>query len=199
MVAPMSMDDTQVLNLVQDSLVRRMRTMFSLYYDAVDTMSLEQVNHVDQPGRLPIAFSLFHYVNIHDGSFMLITGEMPIWDDEWEARVQPAISAHGKGQPVDEMAKQRIGDYEGFKDYQREVFSRTQAHLESMDPNGLLRVVIAKPYPPEVATTYSARCAGDAGITVLDAFECWHYQHGLRHMGEIELARGFLGLSGMTA
>ena len=41
----MSMDDTQVLNLVQDSLVRRMRTMFSLYYDAVDTMSLEQVNH----------------------------------------------------------------------------------------------------------------------------------------------------------
>ena len=62
-----------------------------------------------------------------------------------------------------------------------------------------LRVVIAKPYPPEVATTYSARCAGDEGITVLDAFECWHYQHGLRHMGEIELARGFLGLSGMTA
>jgi len=97
------------------------------------------------------------------------------------------------------MANQRIGDYEGFKDYQRAVFSRTQAHLESMDPKDFLRVVIAKPYPPEVATTYSARCAGDAGITVLDAFECWHYQHGLRHMGGIELARGFLGLSGMTA
>ena len=195
----MNMDNAQVLNLVQDSLVRRMRTMFSLYYDAVDTMSLEQVNHVDQPGRLPIAFSLFHYVNIHDGSFMLITGEPPIWNDGWEARVQPEISAHGKGHPVEEMANQRIGDYEGFKDYQRAVFSRTQAHLESMDPNDFLRVVIAKPYPPEVATTYSARCAGDAGITVLDAFECWHYQHGLRHMGEIELARGFLGLSGMTA
>jgi len=195
----MSVDDSRALDLLQDSLVRRMRTMFSLYYDAVDTMSLEQVNHVDQPGRLPIAFSLFHYVNIHDGSFMLITGEPPIWNDEWEAQVQPAIPAHGKGQPVEDMSQQRIGDYEGFKDYQRAVFSRTQAHLESMDPNDFLRVVIAKPYPPEVATTYSARCAGDAGITVLDAFECWHYQHGLRHMGEIELARGFLGLSGMTA
>jgi len=78
MVAPMSVDGAQALDLVQDSLVRRMRTMFSLYYDAVDTMSLEQVNHVDQPGRLPIAFSLFHYVNIHDGNFMLITGEPPI-------------------------------------------------------------------------------------------------------------------------
>lgn len=39
----------------------------------------------------------------------------------------------------------------------------------------------------------------DVGITVLEAFECWHHQHGLRHMGEIELARGFQGLSGMTA
>ena len=37
------------------------------------------------------------------------------------------------------------------------------------------------------------------GITVLDAIECWIYQHGLRHMGEIELARGLVGLNGMTS
>lgn len=193
------MNDTQTMNLLQESLARRMRTMFSLYYDAVDTMSLEQVNHVDQPGRLPIAFSLFHYVNIHDGTFMAITGQMPTWNDEWEARVKPSIPAHGKDRPVEEMATQHIGDYEGFKDYQRTVFERTQAHLEAMDAADFLRVVIPKPYPEQVVNTYSARCAGDVGITVLDAFECWHYQHGLRHMGEIELARGFLGLSGMTA
>ena len=58
---------------------------------------------------------------------------------------------------------------------------------------------IAPPYPPQVATTYSARCAGPEGITVLDGFECWLYQHGLRHMGEIELARGLVGLGGMTS
>ena len=34
---------------------------------------------------------------------------------------------------------------------------------------------------------------------VLDGFECWLYQHGLRHMGEIELARGLVGLGGMTS
>jgi len=195
----MSTDTDPTLEFVRESLARRMRTMFSLYYDAVDTMNLEQVNHVDQPGRLPIAFCLFHYANLHDGSFMLITGEPPIWNDEWNARVQPAIPAHGKDEPVEDMSKQQIGDYDGFKDYQRAVFSRTQAHLDLMDPGDLVRVVIPKPYPPQVAETYSARCAGDVGITVLDAFECWHYQHGLRHMGEIELARGFLGLSGMTA
>jgi hypothetical protein len=50
-----------------------------------------------------------------------------------------------------------------------------------------------------IASTYSARCAGPQGITVLDGFECWLYQHGLRHMGEIELARGLVGLGGMTS
>jgi hypothetical protein len=50
-----------------------------------------------------------------------------------------------------------------------------------------------------IASTYSARVAGEAGITVLDAAECWIYQHGLRHMGEIEHARGLVGLTGMTS
>jgi hypothetical protein len=50
-----------------------------------------------------------------------------------------------------------------------------------------------------VADTFSARVADEHGITVLDALECWIYQHGLRHMGEIELARGLVGLGGMTS
>jgi hypothetical protein len=50
-----------------------------------------------------------------------------------------------------------------------------------------------------VASTYSARVAGPDGVTLLDAAECWLYQHGLRHMGEIELARGLVGLGGMTS
>lgn len=45
----------------------------------------------------------------------------------------------------------------------------------------------------------SATNASPLVITVLNAVECWHYQHGLRHMSEIELARGFLDLSEMTA
>lgn len=192
-------DHGDELPLIQDSLLRRMRTMFSLYHDAVETMELHHVNHVDAEGRLPIAFSLYHYVNIHDATFMGITSELPIWNDDWQDRVQVAIPAHGKDRPVSEMANQRIGNYEAFKEYQRAVFDRTEHHLATMDPADFGRVIIAPPYPPQVADTYSARCAGPQGITVLDAFECWHYQHGLRHMGEIELARGFLGLGGMTA
>jgi hypothetical protein len=63
----------------------------------------------------------------------------------------------------------------------------------------LSRVVIPRPFPPQIASTFSARVAGEQGITVLDGVECWISQHGLRHMGEIEYVRGTLGLGGMTS
>jgi hypothetical protein len=110
-----------------------------------------------------------------------------------------AINDHGKHKTVDEMIHQRIGNYEAFKDYMRTVYDRTEAYLDQLDPLDLSRVVIHHPFPPQVASTYSARVAGPEGITVLDGFECWLYQHGLRHMGEIELARGLVGLGGMTS
>lgn len=186
-------------DLLMDSLQRRMATMHSLYHQAVDTMDLDHVNHFEREGVVPIAFSLFHYVNMQDASFMLITGVAPIWDDDWAARVHPAINDHGKHRTVEEMVHQRIGDYDAFKDYMGQVFVRTEAHLATMDPADLTRILIAPPYPEQVASTYSAMCAGPEGITVLDGFECWLYQHGLRHMGEIELARGLVGLGGMTS
>jgi hypothetical protein len=193
------MNQIDATALLQDSLLRRMRTMHGLYYQAVSTMDLSHVNHFERDGVLPIAFSLFHYTNMQDATFMMITGVAPIWNDDWQARVQMTINDHGKHRTVAEMVHQRIGDYDAFCEYQRAVFDRTEQHIEAMDPIDFGRVLIAPPYPPQVATTYSARCAGPEGITVLDGFECWHYQHGLRHMGEIELARGLVGLGGMTS
>ena len=186
-------------DLVLDSLQRRMAAMHSLYYQAVSTMDLSHVNHFEREGVLPIAFSLFHYTNMEDASFMMITGIPPVWNETWQARVQMTIDDHGKHRTVGEMIHQRIGDYEAFQAYQRAVFDRTEDHLAGMDPAEFDRVVIPRPFPEMVASTYSARVAGPAGITVLDAFECWLYQHGLRHMGEIELARGLVGLGGMTS
>ncbi len=198
----MSNDDNQepvMTAFALESLQRRMRAMHSLYYQAVSTMELEHVNHFEREGVLPIAFCLFHYTNMHDVSFMGLTSIAPVWNPEWQERVQMSIDDHGKHRTVDEMIHQRIGDYEAFKQYQRTVFDRTEAYLDQLDPADLTRVVVPRPFPPQIATTYSARVAGPQGITVLDGFECWIYQHGLRHMGEIELARGLVGLGGMTS
>ena len=185
--------------LVLDSLQRRTRALFSLYEDAVATMDLDQVNHFEREGVLPIAFSLFHIVNMIDASFLLMTGTPPVWDGTWEARVRPAISDHGKHRTVEEMVHQRIGDYGEFQAYMGTVFARVEAWLADLDPAELTRLVIPRPFPDQIASTYSARVAGPEGITLLDASECWIYQHGLRHMGEIELARGLVGLGGMTS
>ncbi|MGH9046828.1 MAG: DinB family protein, partial [Acidimicrobiales bacterium] len=156
-------------------------------------------NHFEREGVVPIAFSLFHIANMIDASFMLMTGITPIWNDEWERRVRPAIADHGKHRRVDEMVHQRIGDYEAFQEYLHAVFHRVEEWLAGLDPDELERVVIKRPFPEQIASTFSARVAGTDGITLLDATECWVYQHGLRHMGEIELARGLVGLGGMTS
>ena len=193
------MTDETYSDLVVSSLQRRMRAMHSLYYQAVETMALDQVNHFEREGVLPIAFSLFHYTNMHDASFMVLTGVTPIWDAAWQDKVRMVVDDHGKERTVEEMTSQRIGDYEAFKAYQRLVFDRTEAHLAAIDAADLRRVVIPRPLPERIASTFSARVAGPEGVTVLDGFECWLYQHGLRHMGEIELARGLVGLGGMTS
>jgi len=193
------MVDSNTDDLIVDSLRRRMKAMHSLYYQAVDSMDLEHVNHFERDGVLPIAFCLFHITNMIDASFMMLTGTMPIWNQQWQERVQMSVDDHGKHRTVEEMTFQRIGDFEAFKQYQREVFDRTEAWLETLERVELDRVIVPRPFPPQIASTYSARVAGPQGITVLDATECWIYQHGLRHMGEIELARGLVGLGGMTS
>lgn len=185
--------------LILDSLQRRMKALFSLYDDAIDSMDLEHVNHFEREGVVPIAFCLFHYANVHDASFMLLSGQPPLWNDEWQARVGLTINDHGKHRTVDEMVHQRIGDLDAFAEYMRAVYARTSAWLEQLDPAELERVVIPRPFPPQIATTFSARVSGEQGLTVLDGVECWLYQHGLRHMGEIEMARGLVGLGGMTS
>ena len=79
------------------------------------------------------------------------------------------------------------------------IVNEVRDWLDSLDPAELNRIVIPRPFPPQIATTFSARVAGPEGLTLLDTAECWIYQHGLRHMGEIELARGLVGLGGMTS
>jgi hypothetical protein len=180
------------------SLQRRMRAMHTLYEDACATMGPEHVNHVERDGVLPIAFSLVHQLLIEDGSIVFLGGPAPQFTSEVGTRLQLAIEDHGKAKPVAEMVHQRIGDYDAFREFQAQVFAATEGYLDELDAATLDDVIIATPYPAGIASTFSARVGGDYGIRRSDALECWIYQHGLRHMGEIEHARALVGLEGMT-
>ncbi len=184
---------------VLDSLRRKVAAMHSLYDDAMSTMTLEQVNHLEREGVLPIAFSLFHLVQLEDGSVTMLGGPHLVYDEEWADRIRPAVADHGKQRSVEEMTRQRIGDYQAFTAYTRHVFAKTESWLAELDGDTLDEIVVARPFPPQIASTFSARVAGEAGLSRIEAVECWIYQHGLRHMGEIEHARALVGLGGMTS
>jgi hypothetical protein len=183
----------------RSSLFRRLRAVHSLYDDACATMTLDRVNAVTQPSTLPIAFSLVHQLLMEDGTLVFIGGPPPQFDDEWAERLGLAIADHGKEKSVEEMMAQRIGDYEAFRQFQRQVFRTTEEYVAGVDPATLNDVLIRAPYGPVIADTFSARVGGENGITRSDALECWIYQHALRHMGEIEHARSLVGLGGMTS
>ena len=67
--------------LVLDSLQRRMRAMHSLYYHAVARWTLDHVNHFEREPVLPIAFSLFHFTHIEDGSATMLGAGPMIYDE----------------------------------------------------------------------------------------------------------------------
>jgi len=183
----------------RSSLVRRLRAVHSLYEGACSTMDLEQVNRVVVDGALPIAFSLVHQALIEDGSLVFVGGPAPLFNDDWSKRIGLGVVDHGKERSVEEMMHQRIGDYEAFREFQGLVFQATEGFVATIDPNTFADVIIASPYGPGIANTFSARVGGAAGISRSDAIECWIYQHALRHMGEIEHARALVGLGGMTS
>jgi hypothetical protein len=183
----------------RSSLSRRLRAVHSLYEEACASMDADQVNRVVVPGVLPIAFSLVHQVLIEDGSLVFIGGPTPLMSETWAARMGLAINDPGKEKSVDEMMHQRIGDYDAFLEFQGVVFSATEQFVATVEPTTFADVLVAYPYGATLAQTFSARVAGEAGITRSDAIECWIYQHALRHMGEIEHARALVGLSGMTS
>ncbi|MDE3008721.1 MAG: hypothetical protein KGI14_06805 [Acidobacteriota bacterium] len=181
------------------SLLRRLRAVHSLYVDACATMTLEQVNQVVHPSALPIAFSLVHQLLIEDGTLVFLGGSPPLFNDEWASRLDLGVVDDGKERRVEEMMHQRLGNYEAFCELQAQVFRATEDYVAAVDPSTLLDVIVPWPYPPAVANTFSARVAGEVGITRSDALESWVYQHALRHMGEIEHARALVGLTGMTS
>ncbi|MFF4753610.1 hypothetical protein ACWD5R_30005 [Streptomyces sp. NPDC002514] len=183
---------------ILNSLVRRMSAMHSLWLEASNDMDATKTNHVERDGVLPIAFSLFHQANLQDITLVRLGGPQPVWNEEWADRIRLGVPDHGKDRSVDEMMQQRIGNYEAFCEYQRTVFDTTETWLRSLEPESLGELVLSRPLPELFARTFSARVADSDGLTRWDAIECWLFQHGIRHMGELEHARALVGLGGMT-
>ncbi len=183
------------------SLRDRIRAMNSLWERAVSDMTLAQVNHQERARVLPIAFSLNHFIRAQDQSVSRpFLGEAPLWEQGgWAAKVGVTVDKFGLGETVEEMERLRFADLGAWRAYQSQVLARTAAVLEGVTEDVLAQVLVPQ-LPPALETSFCAVVIGPkAPLRKLDVLECFVYQHGLRHMGEIEHGRALVGLGGLTA
>jgi hypothetical protein len=184
-----------------DSLRHRVRAMNTLYQRAVQDMTLEQINHQERSGILPISFSLSHFMRAQDQAMSGPFLQQPtIWQTgAWAAKTGATVDKFGLGEEVNEMEQLRFQDIGAWRLYQTKVIEQTVGILASANEALLLETVLPK-LPPALESSYCAIVIGhDAPLRKLEVVECFIYQHGLRHMGEIEYARSFVGLGGLTA
>jgi hypothetical protein len=183
------------------SLKNRIRAMNTLWQRAVSDMTLDHVNHQERTAVLPIAFSLSHFIRAQDqaisGPFLR---EPTLWDaGGWAARVGVTVDRLGREESVEEMEHIRFADFDAWRSYQTAVIDRTSDVLATLDEATLAEVLMPK-LPPNMQQIFCAIVIGpDAPLRKLDVLECFVYQHGLRHMGEIEHGRALVGLKGMTS
>jgi hypothetical protein len=183
------------------SLRNRIRAMNTLYARCVTDMTLEQVNHHERAGVLPIAFSLSHFIRAQDQSISgpFLRGPM-LWDSGgWATRVGVTVDRLGREETVEEMEQIRFADFDAWRAYQAGVIERTDRVLDAVTEDELAQVLLAE-LPPNMQQIFCAIVIGPgAPLRKLDVLECFVYQHGLRHMGEVEHGRALVGLRGMTS
>lgn len=180
------------------SLRRRIGALHLLWDRALGDMALEQINHRERPGVLPIAFSLVHTLRTEDRAVQhWLLGQPPLWECGWAERAGVSVDRQGTGEAVEVMEVQRIDDLQAWRAYQAAVFAATAAVLEGINEATLTEIVL--PSVPAAAEGFWALVVGAGNpLRKLDVLECWVYQHGLRHLGEVEHARALVGLGGLA-
>ncbi len=175
--------------------------MNTLWQRAAADMTLDHVNHHERAGVLPIAFSFAHFMKAQDQSISgAFRGEPPLWlSGGWANRTGITVDAFGREETVAEMEQLRFGDWTAWQEYQTAVITRTDAVLETLTEERLAEVLLPQ-LPPNMQNIFCGLVVGPGGpVRRLEVLECFVYQHGLRHMGEVEHGRALTGLGGMTS
>lgn len=183
------------------SLQHRIRAMNELWERAVSDVTLDQVNHHERSRVLPIAFSLSHFMRAQDQAISGPFRRGPtLWDEGgWAAKVGATVDRLGREESVEEMEEIRFGDLDAWRVYQSAVIERTRNALADVTEESLAEILLPQ-LPPNMQNIFCAMVIGPgAPLRKLDVLECFIYQHGLRHMGEIEHGRALVGLQGMTS
>lgn len=182
----------------RDDLLARVRGMHALWERGVADLTADQINHVERPGILPIAFTLVHYVRGEDRNAVeLLDAPKMLWDDHVAAIRFEGVDPR-RGTPISEAERVRIGDVNAWRDYQRAVFARTEALLARATDALLDRLLFEGGRPAFLEGGFLGAYVSEGPIRRRNALEAFIFQHGSRHLGELEHARALVGLGGLS-
>ena len=181
-----------------NDLLARVRGLHALWDRGVADLTAEQVNHVERAGVLPIAFTLVHFVRGQDAHALdLIDADRLLWEEH-----APALGYEGiipvRGSPLAEAERVRVRNVEAWRAYQRAVFARTERALETMTPERYELPMFGGERPASLKGGFLEAYVPEGTIRRRHAIEAWIYQHGCRHLGELEHARALVGLGGLS-
>lgn len=164
----------------------QMTAMHSLYDKVVADLTDAQLHHQAAPGAPPMAFSLWHYVRTEDNIIRFVVQHRPtVWiEGGWPERLGLDPRSQGTGMTDEQAASLRINSLPDWRRYMAGVWAATDEYLAGLSGDGIeqQRVTI-KP-------------VGE--MSLLNALGGMVLTHGYRHLGEIEYARGLVGLKGAT-
>jgi hypothetical protein len=188
----------QVVTNSWDALNKRVTAMHRLWRRAVSDVTLDQVNHHEREGVVPIAFSLMHFVNNEDRYVTeRLVGGPQLWEEEgWAQKVGGNVPQVRRGAPLAVAEGVRFGDLTAWRAYQDAVFARTEAALAESTGDRFEEIVFPR-VPEAMRGGFLSMLAGEGPVRLGDMLDVVLYQHGMRHLGEIEHARSLVGLGGL--
>ena len=161
-------------------------SMHRMLNEATADMNLEQLNWQSNDGGITPFFSLWHYVRTEDNIInFVVQGKPTVWiEGEFNVQLGLHRTSQGTGMNADEAAQIILKDLTLWKKYQQGVWAASENYLRTISPTQFnSRKVTIKPLPE---------------MSLWDGLFNICLSHGFRHVGEIEYARGLLGLGGLT-
>ena len=182
------------------SITRRIAAVHALWQEGVADLTLDQVNHFERAGVLPIAFTLMHFVVGEDRNVARYLGaDALLWDQQgWAKRVGLVGEPPMRGTPMADAGRIRLGDIEAWRAYQRAVFARTERALATLALDRFAQKAMERPPAEKLKGAFIALLVPEGDFAVSDVCEAYLFQHAVRHLGELEHARALVGLGGLS-
>lgn len=174
------------MNLTQLEVIQQgLDGMHGMLDKAVPDMTAEQWNARPAGEGVSAFFSLWHYVRTEDNIVNWVAQRQPtVWiNGGWDQHFGLHRTSQGTGMTKEEADAVLLNDVDGWLSYQQQVWVATREWVASLNADDLDSEIVIRPTPP--MSTWQA-------LTGMLLF------HGYRHVGEVEHARGLLGLGGLT-